>query len=61
MSFKTQRLKAGMSVMDVAKHLNVSTPAIYYWENGDTLPRTEMLVRIAALYGCTTDELLKKE
>lgn len=34
---------------------------VFQWEKGQTLPRASLLPTIAELYGCTVDELLKKE
>ena len=35
--------------------------AVYMWETGKQAPRASRLPEIAELYGCTVDELLKKE
>lgn len=58
MSFVTERKKKGLSQEDVAKALGVSGPAVSMWETGKTAPRMPMLKRLAALYGCTVDDLL---
>ena len=58
MSFLSARSKAGMSQAVVAEELGVAPAAVSQWETGKTSPRTPMLVKIAKLYGCTTDELL---
>ena len=61
MNFREARLKAGLSVAQVMDALNVSDAAVYQWETGATNPNTKRLFEIAKLYGCTVDELLKKE
>lgn len=61
MSFKSAREKAGISVSKVMEVLKISDAAVYQWESGDTFPRTDKLLKIAALYGCTVDELLKPD
>lgn len=58
MSFLSAREKAGISQMDVAKHMNVSDAAVSMWETGKTKPRASLLTRLAKLYSCTVDELL---
>lgn len=58
MGFRAERLKAEKSVEDVMKHLGVSDAAVYCWENGDTLPRSDKLLKLAEFYGCTADALL---
>ena len=59
LGFRARRLEAKLSVAEAAKLLGVSQAAVYFWESGRFMPRTEMLLRIAALYGCTADELLR--
>lgn len=61
MSFRSARHKAGFSVQQVADALKISDVAVYYWETGQQAPRASRLPEIAALYGCTVDELLKPD
>lgn len=61
MSFKSARKKAGLSQASAAKELGISDAAICLWEQGKTMPRAAMLTRIAELYGCTVDDLLKAD
>lgn len=61
MSLKTARLKAGKKVTDVMNQLQVSDAAVYQWEKGSTRPTVSHLMKLAALYGCTMEELLKEE
>ena len=61
MGFRAAREKSGLSVAEVSKALNVSDAAIYSWETNAYLPKTEKLPEIAKLYGCTVDELLRKD
>lgn len=41
--------------------LGISRQALSKWENGNSLPDTAMLVRIADFYGITLDELVRDE
>lgn len=59
MSFRSARIKAGMSVSQVVASLGVSDAAVYQWETGETFPSTRRLPEIAKLYNCTVDDLLK--
>lgn len=61
MSFRSARHKAGFSVQKVADALKISDVAVYYWETGQQAPRARRLPEIAALYGCTVDELLRPD
>lgn len=60
MSFREQRIKAGLSVADVMKALSVSDAAVYQWETGVSMPAGKRLPEIAKLYGCTVDDLFKE-
>lgn len=61
MSFLSERLKAGLSQAAVAEHLGVTAASVCQWETGKNLPRMARIRDIAALYGCTVDELLTPE
>ena len=60
MSFKRAREKCGMTQHEVAKHLGIDQSAVCLWETGKTKPRTSQLLKIAELYGCTVEELLRE-
>ena len=47
-----------MTQEDVAKRLGITQSAISQWELGRSSPTAELLPKVAALYGCTVDELL---
>lgn len=61
MSFKIARQTAELSAKEVAEKLGVSDVCVYMWEAGEWNPRASKLPELAELYGCTVDELLKKE
>ena len=56
--FRELRKRAGLEQSDVAKCINVTQGAVSMWECGKNFPQAELLPKIAALYGCTVDELL---
>jgi DNA-binding XRE family transcriptional regulator len=54
------RLRAGFArQVDAAEMLNVDQTAVSKWETGASLPRPPTLLKLATLYGCTVDELLR--
>lgn len=53
------RKRAGISQVDLAKALGVTQGAVSQWEMGITSPRPSMLLRLADVFGCTVDELLR--
>jgi len=59
--FKKLRKMSGLDQTFVAEQLGVTQGAVSQWETGETLPRAELLPKLAALYNCTTDELLASE
>lgn len=61
MGFRQARINAGLSVRDVMSATGVSDAAVYMWETGQTRPRASLLPKIAQLYGCTIDELLRPD
>lgn len=61
-AMKKRRLQGAIPTQrEVAKALGVKAAAVSNWESGKTMPRASLLPRIAELYGCTVDELLKEE
>lgn len=61
MSFKSAREKVGMSQNEAAKALGIDQSTVCLWEIGKTYPRASLLLKVSELYGCTVEELLKKE
>ncbi len=61
MSFLSARTNAGLSQAKVARELGITDAAVCLWETGKTRPRASLLVKLAALYGCTVDELLRED
>ena len=59
MSFLSARTRTGLSQSAVAKQIGVSDAAVSMWETGKTRPRAGLLVRLAGLYCCSVDELLR--
>lgn len=61
MSYKEQRKKAGYSQKTVANLLGVSVSAVSLYETGKADPPVVVLHKLAALYRCSLDELMKGE
>lgn len=58
MTLKEARIKSGLTVIAVARAINVSQQAVYQWESGETSPTIANLIKLAKLYGCKVDDLL---
>lgn len=61
MGFREARIKAGKTVREVMFEMGVSDAAVYMWESGENKPQADKLPKLAKLYGCTVDELLKED
>ena len=61
MSFAAARKSTGLSQAEAARELGVDQSAVCLWETGKTLPRTALLPKLATLYGCSVDELLRED
>jgi transcriptional regulator with XRE-family HTH domain len=55
------RAALGWSQVELAKRLQISKQTVSNWENDNIQPSVDMLVRIARLFGVTTDYLLGLE
>lgn len=61
MGFKDARLKAGMTMEQAAQAFNVSRNMIWFWETGKFKPRSDKLLQIAKMYGCSVEDLLRED
>lgn len=55
---KELRKKHGLTQKEIAKLIGISQSSYSNWENGNTEPSLENVVRLAKLFGFTTDYLL---
>ncbi|MBQ8763920.1 MAG: helix-turn-helix transcriptional regulator [Clostridia bacterium] len=58
---KALRLAGNYSQVDIAEKLSVTKQTISNWENNNIQPSIDMLVKIADLFGVTTDYLLGRD
>lgn len=61
MSFLSARENVGLTQKEVADKLGLDQSAVSLWETGKTAPRASVLVRLAGLYCCSVDELLRTD
>ena len=55
------RRRAGLSQEGLAERLSVSRQAVSKWESAQAMPDIERVIELAALFGVSTDYLLKDE
>lgn len=58
-NFRKMREAAGLLQAEAAEKLGVNQSAVSMWEKGYCLPRAKLLPKVASLYGCTIDDLLR--
>lgn len=58
---KSLRLAGNYSQVDIAEKLSVTKQTVSNWENNNIQPSVDMLVKIADLFGVSTDYLLGRE
>ena len=61
MSFKSCRYAAKIKLREAAEYMGVSEQAVCAWEAGRSYPAGDKLLRLATLYGCTVDALLRED
>ncbi len=54
---KEMRKKAMLTQKEAGEKLGVGQSTVAMWENGGCVPRTEMIPKIADVYGCGVAEL----
>ena len=59
---KIQELRSqkGLTQEKFAEEMNVDRTTVTKWESGVSIPRPAVLIKMAAFFECTVDELLRK-
>ena len=58
---KELRTRDGLSQIELAKKMHVCQPLISHWETGKFSPRIPELMKLAQLFDCTVDDILRDE
>lgn len=58
--FEVCRRRAGLTQIQAAIAIGVTQGTISQWESGQTYPARDKVVIVAQVYGCTIDDLYKK-
>ena len=61
MIIRKHRELAGLTQAEAAKKLDISVDSIRRYESGEREPRASDLMRMAQLFGCSIDDLVKSE
>ena len=59
MTLKQRREAARMTQGEVAARLQIDRSTVAHWENGRNGPSKRMMRRVAELYGCSVEDLIK--
>ena len=60
-NIQVKRTEANLKQEDIARALDIDRSTVAKWETGKSLPRAEMLVRLAKVLRCSIDELMSVE
>ena len=58
MGFQAARLSAELTQEDVGRAVGVKRSTVAMWETGKSMPRADLLPKLALLFRCTVDYLL---
>lgn len=61
MGYRECRVKRGIKQASVAKILGVSPASVCAWERGKSEPKASIIRKLAVLYECSIDELMRGE
>lgn len=61
LTLKERRTAANLRQSEVAEALEVDQTAVSRWESGENKPLPKYQRKLAALYGCTVDELMEEK
>ena len=59
-AIQQKRLEMDITQDQLAKKLGVDRTTVTKWETGKSLPRSDVLRKLAGVLGCTIDDLLCK-
>ena len=54
--FRRARIKKGLTLKQIAEHMNVSSPSVWAWEHDRAIPRAQRLAQLEALLGTSLKE-----
>jgi transcriptional regulator with XRE-family HTH domain len=58
---KNLREAAHLTQKEAAEKIGVGQSAVSMWENGESVPRTETLIKIANVYNCEISDLFETQ
>jgi len=61
MEIRKYREAAGLLKSELAKKMGVSNSTVFRWEAGEDYPAANKLPALAAVLGCTIDELFGRD
>ena len=57
-NMKAERMRIGLSAMEVSKQIGVHENSVLRWESGQAEPTGSNLISLSTLYGCSPEYLL---
>lgn len=59
-TIKVERESLGLSQKQLAQFVGTDADIVTQWEEGSLLPTLDQAIRLADLFGCTLDHLLRR-
>jgi DNA-binding XRE family transcriptional regulator len=56
-SLRAARVNAGLTQKQAAIKLGITTPTLFHYETGETMPDAKVLILMADLYGISLDDI----
>lgn len=60
-NIRKKRTEYGIDQKELAYRIGVTPASVCYFESDKKLPSVPILIRLADIFGCTTDELLGRK
>ncbi len=61
MKIKEVRIARGFTQNHVANLIGVRQSAVAMWENGQTVPKLEHVIKLAKVFNCSVDYILEND
>lgn len=58
-NIQERRKQAGLTQEQLAKALTIDRSTVAKWESGESMPRAQLLPKLAEILKCTIDEIFK--
>lgn len=61
MGIRSERIRRGITQVELAKFIGVGQSTVAMWETGNSIPRGKTLIKLAEVLECSIEKLLSSE